>query len=168
MTTNATVEPLLPVELGLGKVKFAQGVKAGRWVFATGLMAQDFINGIFLLLENAMQVGDWVTAGGLAGTVENLSIRTLRLRAGDGSVHIIPFSSVTTITNSNRGIGNAVISVTVAYDEDTDWCLRARLAGLRIAYDSAATTVTVAGTINVAIYTQNSGSRNGNRNRANA
>jgi enamine deaminase RidA (YjgF/YER057c/UK114 family) len=41
-----SVEPLLPVELGAGKVRFAQGVKAGRWVFATGLMAQDFANGI--------------------------------------------------------------------------------------------------------------------------
>src|SRR5215475_6148441 len=48
MTKHATraVEPLLPVELGPGKVRFAQGVKAGRWVFATGLMAQDFVNGI--------------------------------------------------------------------------------------------------------------------------
>jgi enamine deaminase RidA (YjgF/YER057c/UK114 family) len=48
MTKSATcsVEPLLPVELGAGKVKFAQGMKAGRWVFATGLMAQDFVNGI--------------------------------------------------------------------------------------------------------------------------
>lgn len=43
---SASVEPLLPVELGPGRVKFAQGVKAGRWVFATGLMAQDFANGI--------------------------------------------------------------------------------------------------------------------------
>jgi enamine deaminase RidA (YjgF/YER057c/UK114 family) len=43
---SSTVEPLLPVELGAGKVKFAQGMKAGRWVFATGLMAQDFANGI--------------------------------------------------------------------------------------------------------------------------
>jgi enamine deaminase RidA (YjgF/YER057c/UK114 family) len=41
-----TVEPLLPVEFGAGRIKFAQGMKAGRWVFATGLMAQDFINGI--------------------------------------------------------------------------------------------------------------------------
>src|ERR1700739_419485 len=41
-----SVEPLLPVELGTGKIRFAQGVKAGRWVFATGLMAQDFVNGI--------------------------------------------------------------------------------------------------------------------------
>src|SRR4029077_4003105 len=41
-----SVEPLLPVELGAGQIKFAQGMKAGRWVFATGLMAQDFVNGI--------------------------------------------------------------------------------------------------------------------------
>ena len=46
MTKSATAEPLLPVELGAGKIKFAQGMKAGRWVFATGLMAQDFKNGI--------------------------------------------------------------------------------------------------------------------------
>jgi enamine deaminase RidA (YjgF/YER057c/UK114 family) len=43
---TAAVAPLLPVELGRGKVRFAQGVKAGRWAFATGLMAQDFVNGI--------------------------------------------------------------------------------------------------------------------------
>ena len=69
-----------------------------------------------MLFENAIQIGDGITAASLSGSVEQLSVRTIRLRAGDGAVHIIPFSSVTTITNSNRGIGNAVISVTVAYD----------------------------------------------------
>ncbi len=88
--------------------------------FGSQKLVQDFITGIFLLLENAMQVGDTVTAAGLSGTVENLSIRTLRLRAGDGSVHLIPFSSVSTVTNSNRGLGNAAVSVTVSYEEDTD------------------------------------------------
>jgi small-conductance mechanosensitive channel len=88
--------------------------------FGSQKLVQDFITGIFLLLENAMQVGDSVTAAGLSGTVENLSIRTLRLRAGDGSVHLIPFSSVSTVTNSNRGLGNASVSVTISYEEDTD------------------------------------------------
>lgn len=67
-----------------------------------------------------MQVGDWVTVSSLSGTVENLSIRTIRLRAGDGSVHIIPFSSVTSVTNVNRGLGNASVNVVVQYDEDID------------------------------------------------
>ena len=57
--TDKTAEPLLPVELGAGKVKFAQGVKAGRWVFATGVMAQDFKNGIAadVLSERAPHAG---------------------------------------------------------------------------------------------------------------
>jgi small-conductance mechanosensitive channel len=88
--------------------------------FGSQKLVQDFITGIFLLLENAMQVGDWVTVAGLSGSVENLSIRTMRLRAGDGSVHIIPFSSVSTVTNVNRGIGNAAVSVNVPIAEDTD------------------------------------------------
>ncbi len=99
---------------------------AGAGIFGVALgfgsqkLVQDFITGIFLLLENAMQVGEWVTVSGLSGTVETLSVRTLRLRAGDGSVHVIPFSSVTTVTNTNRGIGNAAVSVIVSSAEDTD------------------------------------------------
>src|SRR5690606_6246142 len=46
--------------------------------FGSQKLVQDFITGIFLLMENAMQVGDSVTVAGVAGTVENLSIRTVR------------------------------------------------------------------------------------------
>ena len=66
--------------------------------------------------------------------MENLSVRTIRLRAADGSVHIIPFSSVTTVTNVNRGLGNASVSVSVAAHEDTDRVcdvLKEIVAGMR-------------------------------------
>jgi small-conductance mechanosensitive channel len=88
--------------------------------FGAQKLVQDIITGIFVLAENAIQLGDLVTVAGLSGTVEQLSMRNLWLRAADGSVHVVPFSAVSTITNSNRGVGNAVISVTVAYKEDTD------------------------------------------------
>ncbi|HUH59419.1 MAG TPA: mechanosensitive ion channel domain-containing protein [Candidimonas sp.] len=88
--------------------------------FGSQKLVQDFITGIFLLMENAMQVGDFVTVAGLSGTVEYLSIRTVRLRAGDGSLHVVPFSSVSTVTNTNRGIGNASIRVSVVADSDVD------------------------------------------------
>src|SRR3954469_26006773 len=57
--SDKNAEPLLPVEHGPGKVKFAQGMKAGRWVFATGLMAQDFKSGIApdVLAEQAPHAG---------------------------------------------------------------------------------------------------------------
>src|SRR5690606_8798339 len=86
--------------------------------FGSQKLVQDFITGIFLLMENAMQVGDSVTVAGVAGTVENLSIRTVRLRAGDGSLHIVPFSSVTTVNNAHRGLGNAAVRISVSYDTD--------------------------------------------------
>src|SRR6187402_3160406 len=56
---DRNAEPLLPVELGAGKVKFARGMKAGRWVFATGLMAQDFKSRIApdVLAEQAPHAG---------------------------------------------------------------------------------------------------------------
>ncbi|GAA5231582.1 mechanosensitive ion channel [Verticiella sediminum] len=81
--------------------------------FGSQKLVQDFITGIFLLMENAMQVGDNVTVAGVSGTVEYLSIRTVRLRAGDGSLHVIPFSSVSTVNNVNRGLGNAPVRLTL-------------------------------------------------------
>ncbi|KJC57263.1 small-conductance mechanosensitive channel [Bradyrhizobium sp. LTSPM299] len=107
---GVNVAPLLA---GAGIVGIAIG-------FGSQKLVQDLITGLFLLLENTVQVGDTVTVSGLTGSVENVSIRTMRLRAGDGSVHIVPFSAVTTITNASRGAGNAAVSVNVAFREDTD------------------------------------------------
>jgi small-conductance mechanosensitive channel len=107
---GVNVAPLLA---GAGIVGIAIG-------FGSQKLVQDLITGLFLLLENTVQVGDNVSVSGLSGTVENVSIRTIRLRAADGSVHIVPFSAVTTITNSSRGAGNAAVSVNVSYKEDTD------------------------------------------------
>jgi len=86
--------------------------------FGSQKLVQDIITGLFLLLEDAMQVGDTVTLAGMTGTVEQLSIRTIRLRGGDGSINIIPFSAVTTVTNMTRHFGYAQISIQVAYEED--------------------------------------------------
>src|SRR5579863_10095884 len=107
---GVNVAPLLA---GAGILGIAVG-------FGSQKLVQDLITGLFLLLENAIRVGDAVTVAGLSGTVEYLSIRTIRLRASDGSVHVIPFSSVTTVTNANRGVGNAAVSINLAFDEDTD------------------------------------------------
>lgn len=88
--------------------------------FGSQKLVQDLITGIFLLMENAMQVGDSVTLAGVSGTVEYLSIRTVRLRGGDGSLFTVPFSSVSTVNNTNRGLGNAAVRVSIALGQDVD------------------------------------------------
>ena len=102
---------IAPLLAGAGVVGIAVG-------FGSQKLVQDLITGLFLLLENAMQVGDVVTLGGLSGTVEALSIRTIRLRALDGAVHIIPFSAVTTVTNQTRDYGYALLDISVGLNEE--------------------------------------------------
>ncbi len=102
-----------PLIAGAGVVGIAVG-------FGSQRLVQDVITGIFLLFEDAVAVGDVVQLGGLSGVVEHLSIRSIKLRAVDGSLHIIPFSAVTSVTNQTRDFAFAVIDVNVDYREDTD------------------------------------------------
>ncbi len=89
------------VGVNIGPLLASAGILGVALGFGSQKLVQDLITGIFLLLEDAMDVGDLVTVSGLSGVVEHLSIRTIRLRAGDGSVHLIPFSAVTSVTNTN-------------------------------------------------------------------
>jgi small conductance mechanosensitive channel len=105
---------IAPLLAGAGIVGIAVG-------FGSQQLVHDVINGLFILVENTVTVGDWVdVGGGHAGTVESISIRSMRLRDGNGAVHTVPYSSVAAVTNTNRGIGNATFAVAVAYGEDTD------------------------------------------------
>ncbi len=113
MTLDELGVNIAPLLAGAGVVGIAVG-------FGSQKLVQDLITGLFLLLENTMQVGDVVTLGGLSGTVEALSIRTIRLRAIDGAVHIIPFSAVTTVTNQTRDYGYAVLDVSIGLNEEPD------------------------------------------------
>lgn len=102
-----------PLIAGAGVLGLAIG-------FGSQTLVRDVITGVFLLFEDAVAVGDVVQVGGLSGVVEQLSIRSIKLRAMDGSVHIIPFSAVTTVTNMTRDFSFAVLDISVAYGEDTD------------------------------------------------
>jgi moderate conductance mechanosensitive channel len=104
---------IAPLLAGAGIVGVAIG-------FGSQKLVQDLITGMFLLLENAMQVGDVVKVDNLSGVVESLSVRTIRLRSEDGSIFVIPFSAVTTVTNMTRDYSRAVIVASVAYKEDYD------------------------------------------------
>lgn len=107
---GVNVAPLLA---GAGVVGLAVG-------FGSQTLVRDVITGIFLLLEDAVAVGDSVNVGGKGGVVEHLSIRSIKLRDGDGSIHIVPFSAVTTVTNSTRDFAFAMVDILVAYGTDTD------------------------------------------------
>ncbi len=88
--------------------------------FGAQKLVQDIITGVFIQFENAMNVGDVVSVGGVTGTVERLTIRSVSLRDIHGAFHIIPFSSVDMVTNNMRGFGHYVCDMGVAYREDVE------------------------------------------------
>ncbi len=102
---------IAPLLAGAGVVGLAVG-------FGAQTLVRDVITGAFILMEDSISVGDWVEAGGYAGTVEHLTIRTLTLRDLTGAVFVIPFGEVTTVKNSNRDYGYALVDAGVAYRED--------------------------------------------------
>jgi small-conductance mechanosensitive channel len=117
IVTVVTLTALSEIGVNVAPLLADAGILGIAIGFGSQKLVQDVITGLFLLLENAVQVGDIVTVPGLSGIVENLSIRTIRLRAADGALHIIPFSAVTSVTNPSRGIGNASVAVNIAYKE---------------------------------------------------
>lgn len=81
---------------------------AGIAGVAIGLGAQGFMNdmitGFFIIMEQQMDVGDYIQLANLSieGTVVSVGIRTLQLKATDGTVHYIPNRNITTISNLSR------------------------------------------------------------------
>ncbi|MCD2185415.1 mechanosensitive ion channel domain-containing protein [Rhizobium sp. GN54] len=88
--------------------------------FGAQKLVQDVINGVFIQLENAINVGDVITVGGTSGVVERLTIRSVSLRDVTGAYHIISFSSVDVVTNQMRDFSYHVGDIGIAYREDVE------------------------------------------------
>jgi small conductance mechanosensitive channel len=109
-------------ELGvdIGPLLAGAGILGLAVGFGAQKLVQDVITGVFILLEDAVAVGDVVKVAGIGGLVEAVSIRSIRLRDLSGNVHTIPFSTVDTVTNMTKHYSYYLADIAVAYREDTD------------------------------------------------
>ncbi|MDZ4736268.1 MAG: mechanosensitive ion channel, partial [Rhodospirillaceae bacterium] len=104
---------IAPLLAGAGVIGLAIGFGAQKLV-------QDVITGFFILVEDSISIGDFVDLGTHTGTVESISIRSIRMRDLEGTMHTVPFSSVNTVKNFSRDFGYALMDIGVAYRENTD------------------------------------------------
>ncbi|WP_422446297.1 mechanosensitive ion channel family protein [Thermoanaerobacterium sp. DL9XJH110] len=88
--------------------------------FGAQSLVKDVISGFFIIFEDQYSVGDYIETAGVGGTVEELGIRTTRLRDFGGQLHIIPNGQITLVTNHSRGAMRAMVQVSIAYEEDLD------------------------------------------------
>lgn len=121
LTLSALGLDIAPLLAGAGVLGLAIG-------FGSQRLVQDIITGAFIQFENIMNEGDSVTVAGVSGTVERLSIRSVGLRDMHGVYHVIPFSSVTSVSNSVRGFAYHVAEVPVGLDTDIELAKQAMVA----------------------------------------
>ncbi|WP_152046060.1 mechanosensitive ion channel domain-containing protein [Aureimonas psammosilenae] len=92
--------------------------------FGSQQLVQDVITGFFFLFEDALAIGDVITTGTYSGVVEGISIRTVKIRAGNGALYSVPFGQVKALQNDSRDYGIYQLVVTVDYEADVDHAMK--------------------------------------------
>jgi small-conductance mechanosensitive channel len=102
-----------PLIAGAGVVGLAIGLGAQTLI-------QDIIAGLFFMLDDAFRVGDYIDIGGTKGMVQELSIRSMKLRHPRGMVNTVPFGSIGTVTNFSRDYIITKLDFRMKYDTDVE------------------------------------------------
>jgi small-conductance mechanosensitive channel/uncharacterized small protein (DUF1192 family) len=102
-----------PILTGVGIFGLAVG-------FASQSLIKDVINGLFILFEDSLSVGDIVSLRGHFGVVEKVTLRAVTIRDVSGNVHVLPNSTLDMITNMSKDFSRYLLDVRVAYREDVD------------------------------------------------
>lgn len=128
----------LDVFLDIGPLLAGAGILGLAVSFGAQSLVKDVISGFFILLENQFAVGDVIEAAGKTGTVEEISLRLVKLRDIRGTLHLIPNGQLTVVSNQTRGWAQAVVDIGVGYEADID-------RALSVFEDEAATFATAPG-----------------------
>jgi small conductance mechanosensitive channel len=109
-------------ELGISiaPVLATAGVAGVAVGFGAQSLVRDFFSGLFMLIENQVSEGEFIEAAGKSGYVEEVTLRHIRLRDEDGSVHFIPNGIITAVTNKSRDYAYAVVDLNIARHYDPD------------------------------------------------
>ena len=108
------------IGLDLKAILMGAGVVGVAVGFGAQNLVRDFLGGFFILMEDQYSVGDVISAGGHAGLVQAINLRTTVLRDAEGKVHIIPNGEIKAVTNMTKEWSACVLNIGVAYKEDID------------------------------------------------
>ena len=113
-------------ELGvkIGPLLAGAGVVGVALGFGAQTLVKDFLTGIFLIVEDIVSVGDIIRIGDSGGLVEQMTLRTIRLRDFDGTVHVFPYSEAQVLHNLTKSFSYYVFDLQVSYGSDLDAALK--------------------------------------------
>ena len=116
----ASLSALAAMGLQIGPLLAGAGVVGIAVGFGAQTLVRDILSGVFFLLDDAFRVGEYIESGGIRGTVESFSLRSVKLRHLNGQLHTVPFGDLKAITNYSRDWVVETLHVVVTYDTDLD------------------------------------------------
>jgi len=114
----AAIITLAEFGVSLGPLIAGAGIVGVALGFGAQSLVKDFLSGIFMLIEDQYGVGDIVDLGDATGVVEEVNLRTTRLRDVNGTVWFVPNGEIRRVGNKSQQWARAVIDIGVAYDTD--------------------------------------------------
>jgi small conductance mechanosensitive channel len=106
--------------IDIGPLLASAGIAGLAIGFGAQTLVKDVINGFFILVEDQYEVGDTIRTAGVTGTVEEITMRRTILRDTDGTLHIVPNSSIQIVSNTTRDWSQVTLHVAVDYSENSD------------------------------------------------
>jgi len=106
--------------------------------FGAQNLVRDVITGFFIIFEDQFSVGDYVRIGASEGTVQEIGLRTTKLKGMNGEIHIFPNGTVIEVVNYSLNNSIAIVDVSVAYEADipkAEELIRQFLTGLPEQYE---------------------------------
>ena len=88
--------------------------------FGAQTLVKDIFTGFFLIIEDIVAIGDVVQIQAFSGSVEQMTLRTIRLRDFDGTLHIFPYGEAQIIHNLTKTFSYAAFDLPLRYDTDID------------------------------------------------
>jgi small-conductance mechanosensitive channel len=88
--------------------------------FGSQKLVQDIISGMFFLIDDAFRKGEYVEVAGMKGTIEKLSVRSMRLRHHLGAVQTVPYGEINTVKNLSRDWVIMKLELRLPYDVDIE------------------------------------------------
>ncbi|HLR71606.1 MAG TPA: mechanosensitive ion channel family protein [Pseudogracilibacillus sp.] len=86
---------------------------------AQGLVS-DIVTGFFILAEKWADVDDYIITAGVDGVVEEIGLRTTKIRDFDGVLHYIPNRNIENLSNYSRGDMRALVEIGFSYNDNID------------------------------------------------
>jgi moderate conductance mechanosensitive channel len=116
----AVLTALGTLGVNLGPLIAGAGIVGVALGFGAQNLVRDLLSGVFMLLEDQYGVGDVVDLGDAAGVVEEVSLRTTRIRDVRGVVWHVPNGAISRVGNMTQGWSRLVLDIGIAYGEDVD------------------------------------------------